>query len=91
MLVLTRRQGESIVVGDEVEITVIRTTGATVKLGIVAPPNTTISRAELLHMPIWCDSKPDFCRGLSDRQISHGMYGKCKDCPCCNSTLLPDA
>jgi len=49
MLVLTRRPGESVLVGDGIEIQVVRIEGDRVVLGIVAPPDVTIVRTELLH------------------------------------------
>ena len=48
MLVLTRKTNESIVVSDDIKITVIRVSGNKVKLGIQAPPEVSIAREELL-------------------------------------------
>lgn len=48
MLVLTRKPGEQILVGKEVKITVIRISPNTVRIGIDAPPDMNIVRAELL-------------------------------------------
>ena len=47
MLALTRKVGESIVIGDNVEITVISVTGDQIKLGINAPRNISIHRKEI--------------------------------------------
>lgn len=47
MLALTRKVGESIVIGDNVEITVISVTGDQIKLGINAPRNVSIHRKEI--------------------------------------------
>ena len=47
MLVLTRKAGESIVIGDNIEITVIETKGDQIKLGIKAPKEVEIHRKEL--------------------------------------------
>jgi carbon storage regulator len=47
MLVLSRKQGETILVGDEIEVTVLATTGNRVRLGIVAPRHVSIVRKEL--------------------------------------------
>jgi carbon storage regulator len=49
MLVLTRRPGQSILVGDEVEVVVVRVEGDRVVLGIDAPREVRVVRAELLH------------------------------------------
>lgn len=48
MLVLSRRVGESVVVGDEVTITVLEVRGDVVRVGIAAPRSVTVHRAELL-------------------------------------------
>lgn len=48
MLVLTRKAGESIVIGDEIEITIISTKNDQVKIGINAPKNLEILRKELI-------------------------------------------
>ncbi|MGN1385877.1 MAG: carbon storage regulator CsrA [Bacillus sp. (in: firmicutes)] len=49
MLVLTRKVGESIVIGDNIEITVIETKGDQIKLGIKAPKEVDIHRKELFE------------------------------------------
>ena len=48
MLVLSRKVGERILVGDQVTITVVRITGGGVRIGIEAPPELTVVREELL-------------------------------------------
>jgi carbon storage regulator len=48
MLVLTRRIGESILVGDEIEITLVRIEGDQVRIGISAPRHVQVYRKELL-------------------------------------------
>jgi carbon storage regulator len=47
MLVIRRRAGESILVGDDVEIQILDVSPTRVKLGIVAPQNVTILRSEV--------------------------------------------
>ena len=48
MLVLTRKQNEKIQIGDNITITVIRTKGKAVRLGIDAPKNINVLRGELV-------------------------------------------
>jgi carbon storage regulator len=48
MLVLRRKVGETIVVDGVINISVLAVEGERVKIGIVAPPNVTIVRQELL-------------------------------------------
>ncbi|WP_264739632.1 carbon storage regulator CsrA [Cytobacillus firmus] len=47
MLVLTRRLKESIMIGDEIEISILSIEGDQVKLGISAPKNVDIHRKEI--------------------------------------------
>ncbi|MCD6551755.1 carbon storage regulator CsrA [Thermotoga sp.] len=47
MLVLTRKVGEKIVIGDEIVITVLKIEGNSVKIGIEAPEHVKILREEL--------------------------------------------
>jgi carbon storage regulator len=47
MLYITRKEGESIIVGEGIRITVMQTKGRSVKLGIDCPPGTQILREEL--------------------------------------------
>jgi len=47
MLILTRRVGEALKIGDEVSITVLRVKGDQVRLGIEAPKSVTVHREEL--------------------------------------------
>jgi carbon storage regulator len=49
MLVLTRRPGQSIFVGDDVELVVVRIEGDRVVLGVAAPREVRVVRSELLH------------------------------------------
>jgi carbon storage regulator len=49
MLVLSRRPGESVVVGDNVTITVLEVRGDVIRLGIDAPRSVAVHRAELLE------------------------------------------
>ncbi|MGE8065183.1 carbon storage regulator CsrA [Pseudomonas sp. NPDC089569] len=46
MLVLTRRIGEAINIGDEIQITVLSVTGETIRLGIDAPQSVAVHRGE---------------------------------------------
>jgi carbon storage regulator len=47
MLVLTRKQGEQIRIGEDVVITVVRTKGKAVRLGIQAPSHVPVLRGEI--------------------------------------------
>ncbi|HEY3315688.1 MAG TPA: carbon storage regulator CsrA [Bacillota bacterium] len=47
MLVLTRKLKESIIIGDDIEVTVVDVKGDQVKLGIVAPSHVSVHRREV--------------------------------------------
>ena len=47
MLYLSRKIGESIVINNSIEMTVIEVRGKTVKLGFVFPPDATVLRKEI--------------------------------------------
>jgi carbon storage regulator len=47
MLVLTRKNGESIKIGDDIEITIISAKNDQVKIGIKAPKNIEVFRKEI--------------------------------------------
>jgi carbon storage regulator len=49
MLVLSRKRSERIVIGSEIEITIVKLEGNQVRLGIEAPDDVAIFRAELLE------------------------------------------
>jgi len=47
MLVLSRQRDETIVIGDEIEITIVDIRGEKVRLGINAPPHVPVHRKEV--------------------------------------------
>ena len=49
MLVLKRKPGESLVIGENIEIKVIEITDSSVKIGIEAPKEISITRKEIIE------------------------------------------
>lgn len=49
MLVLTRKTGQKLIIGDNIEIVVLETKGDSVKIGIKAPKNVTVYREEVFE------------------------------------------
>ena len=47
MLILTRRTGESVMIGDDVTVTVLGTRHGQVRIGISAPKHITVPREEV--------------------------------------------
>jgi carbon storage regulator len=54
MLVLSRKQGQEVVIGDNIRLTVVAISGNQVRLGFTAPPDVSILREEL------CQKANDF-------------------------------
>lgn len=59
MLVLSRKSGQSIRIGEDIEITAVRIGPNTVRIGINAPDDLNIVRTELIELP-----------PLTDREIA---------------------
>ena len=47
MLVLTRRDGEEIIIGDQITILVVKVGRGKVRLGVAAPKEVSVHRAEI--------------------------------------------
>lgn len=47
MLILTRRVGETLMIGDEVTVTVLGVKGNQVRIGVNAPKDVTVHREEI--------------------------------------------
>jgi len=63
MLVLSRKVGETIVIGSDITLIVTRTASGRVQIGIDAPPEVAIRRGELRHEPPFTpdDLKANVC------------------------------
>ncbi len=73
MLVLSRKKGETIMIGDEIEVKVLSIDGDQVKLGIVAPKSVKVHRSEIFKA-IQAQNKealsgviPDFMKQLKKK------------------------
>ena len=49
MLILTRRINESLVIGDDVTVTILGIKGNQVRIGVDAPRDVSVNREELAH------------------------------------------
>jgi carbon storage regulator len=58
MLILTRKDNESLLIGDEIEITVLGVKGNQVRIGINAPKDIDVHREEV-YRRIKNDETPD--------------------------------
>jgi len=52
MLVLTRKENEKIRIGEDIVLTIVRTSGDRVRIGIEAPTNVQVLRSELKNKEI---------------------------------------
>jgi carbon storage regulator len=65
MLILTRRAGESVKIGDEMTVTVLGVKGGQVRLGFTAPPNVAVHREEVYER-----IKAETSANISRRELS---------------------
>lgn len=63
MLVLSRKPGEEIVIGDNIRVTIVAIRGKFVRLGFTAPADVAIHRDELLSPEK--DLAPPECRSTT--------------------------
>jgi carbon storage regulator len=72
MLVLTRKPGEKVVIGNGVTVTVVEVTGNKVRVGIDAPAQVRILRGELAGWqegPAACDGPADPARPCGEEEV----------------------
>lgn len=62
MLILTRRAGETIKIGENIEVTVMAVNGSQVRIGITAPKSTRVDREEIALRRI---ANPDWKKGAA--------------------------
>jgi carbon storage regulator len=70
MLVLTRRPGESIIIGDGIKLTVVNVGPGRVKIGIEAPPSVRIDREEI-HTRIQQEQSADVLAAVSSSAMEN--------------------
>lgn len=63
MLILTRSQGETICIGDDVRVAVLSTHGGQVRLGVDAPRDVQVHREEI-YQRIQAERKADLRTGV---------------------------
>jgi carbon storage regulator len=57
MLILTRRVGETLMIGPDVTVTVVGVKGSQVRIGIAAPKSVVVDRQEIFERKL-SDSRP---------------------------------
>ena len=73
MLILTRKTDETIQIGDDVVITVVRVKGNSVRIGIEAPKGVRVVRSELLENETPVESKKPQEESLPPSRIAKNL------------------
>ena len=68
MLVLTRKSNQSIMIGDDIEVSVLSIMGEKVRIGIQAPRDIPVFRKEV-YLEIQQDSSPEEERAAVDQAL----------------------
>jgi carbon storage regulator len=68
MLVLTRKSNQSIMIGDDIEVSVLAIMGEKVRIGIEAPRSIPVFRKEV-YLEIRQDASPDEARQEVDAAL----------------------
>ena len=66
MLVLTRKTGESIQIGDDITIKIVAVEGDQIKLGIDAPKNVDLHRSEIYQQIIEANQQASLNKDIKD-------------------------
>ena len=74
MLVLTRKSNQSIMIGDEIEVSVLAIMGEKVRIGIEAPRSIPVFRKEV-YLEIQQDSSPEEARQEVDQALERMKGG----------------
>lgn len=72
MLALTRRKGDSIIIGDNIQVTIISVQGEQVKIGIEAPKDVAVYRKEIYDQIISANKEATNSPDLSSIE---GIFG----------------
>lgn len=77
MLVVTRRKGQRIIIGNDIEVVVSGISGSTVRLAIVAPRNVPVLRGEVFetvremnNAALGAELEPDFSFGQAIVEVA---------------------
>jgi len=75
MLVLTRKSNQSIMIGDEIEVSVLAIMGEKVRIGIEAPRSIPVFRKEV-YLEIQQDASPEEARQEVDQALERMKGGQ---------------
>jgi carbon storage regulator len=66
MLILTRRVGETLVIGDDVTVTVLGVKGNQVRIGVNAPKDVSVHREEIYERILNEKNTPEAAEGVTE-------------------------
>ena len=75
MLILTRRPGESLYLGDDIRITVLGMQGKQIKLGLVVPHEMTVYREEVYKRVIE-ETQQAMAASNEDLMVAANLWNK---------------
>lgn len=73
MLYLTRKIGESIIINNSIELTIVEVRGKTVKIGFAFPPEASILRKEL-HEKIMAENMAAASSAMDDSDLLDALF-----------------
>jgi carbon storage regulator len=69
MLILTRRVGETVMIGEDIAITVLRVKGNQVRLGVDAPKTVSVQREEIFQR-MQTETTPDATAQVAAAEVA---------------------
>ena len=78
MLYLTRKIGESVIINDNIEVTVVDIRGKSIKLGFTFPPEATVLRRELYER-IQAENRAAAAAAAGGEALMMALGGEAKD------------
>lgn len=72
MLVLSRKQNQSIIINDNIRVTVVSIRGNQVRIGVEAPPSVPVFREELCEPVLASDGQPQLAVATSPGRVGKG-------------------
>ncbi len=75
MLVLTRKIGEQIVIGDNIKIKIVEIKGRQVRIGIEAPRSVEVNREEIYRQKNGLENESEMLEANAEDAPKTGTYG----------------